>query len=288
VIFWLFARAIFDDGFEYRRWHAAVWIGLACLGLLQFFMLAPTGSPISQILGVALSLASLSFATLAVIQSISGWKVDLIEGRRRLRALVVGGVAAYIAIIGIAELMFQGRPVPLLASTVNAGGLAAVSALIAWSIVRVADNGLFSEPSLVLVEPDIIRTPNERRAPQGELQDPKALAALERLMMIERVYRQEGLTIGMLAGKLRLPEYRLRRLINQGLGYRNFNTYLNRFRIEDAKMALADPEQAEVPILTIAMDAGFQSLGPFNRAFKAETGATPSEYRHAALARRSS
>jgi AraC-like DNA-binding protein len=34
-----------------------------------------------------------------------------------------------------------------------------------------------------------------------------------------------------------------------------------------------------VPILTIALDAGFQSLGPFNRAFKAHAGVTPSEFR---------
>jgi AraC-like DNA-binding protein len=34
-----------------------------------------------------------------------------------------------------------------------------------------------------------------------------------------------------------------------------------------------------VPNITIAMDAGFQSLGPFNRAFKALTGVTPTEYR---------
>ncbi|RTM02125.1 MAG: AraC family transcriptional regulator, partial [Bradyrhizobiaceae bacterium] len=34
-----------------------------------------------------------------------------------------------------------------------------------------------------------------------------------------------------------------------------------------------------VPVITIAMDAGFQSLGPFNRAFKAVTGVTPTEYR---------
>jgi AraC-like DNA-binding protein len=71
----------------------------------------------------------------------------------------------------------------------------------------------------------------------------------------------------------------LRRLINQRLGYRNFNAFLNNHRIEEAKAALADPAQAAVPVITIAMDAGFQSLGPFNRAFKAMTGVTPSEYR---------
>jgi AraC-like DNA-binding protein len=32
-------------------------------------------------------------------------------------------------------------------------------------------------------------------------------------------------------------------------------------------------------VTTIALDAGFQSLGPFNRAFKSETGVTPTEYR---------
>ena len=68
-------------------------------------------------------------------------------------------------------------------------------------------------------------------------------------------------------------------LINQQLGYRNFNVFLNNYRIEEAKAALADPTQAEVPVTTIAMDAGFQSLGPFNRAFKATTGVTPTEYR---------
>ena len=109
--------------------------------------------------------------------------------------------------------------------------------------------------------------------------DQGLVAALERLMTAERAYRQDGLTIGGLAQQLGLPEYRLRRLINQALGYRNFNSFVNHYRIAEAKAALVDPAQAEVPVLTIALDAGFSSLGPFNRAFKAETGMTPSEYR---------
>jgi AraC-like DNA-binding protein len=109
--------------------------------------------------------------------------------------------------------------------------------------------------------------------------DSALLAELERLMTVERLYRYEGLTIGALAAKLGLPERRLRRTINRGLGFRNFSEYLNRHRLADAKQALADPAQAEVPILTIALDSGFQSLGPFNRAFKTDTGMTPTEFR---------
>lgn len=98
-------------------------------------------------------------------------------------------------------------------------------------------------------------------------------------MESERLYREEGLTIGALAQRLGVPEHRLRRLINQRLGHRNFNQYLNGYRLAEAKAALADSTQDDVPVLAIAMDAGFQSLGPFNRAFKADTGMTPSEYR---------
>jgi AraC-like DNA-binding protein len=49
--------------------------------------------------------------------------------------------------------------------------------------------------------------------------------------------------------------------------------------------ALADPGQADVAILTIALDTGFQSIGPFNRAFKAQTGMTPTAYRKQAESR---
>ena len=81
-----------------------------------------------------------------------------------------------------------------------------------------------------------------------------------------------------------MPEYRLRQAINEGLGHRNFNAFLNRYRIDEAKAALSDPTQQDVAVLTIAMDAGFQSIGPFNRAFKAESGLTPTEFRRDALA----
>ena len=123
--------------------------------------------------------------------------------------------------------------------------------------------------------------PRAAAAPASEqgAADRKLLDALMGLMADDRIYRHEGITIGTLATRLAVPEYRLRRLINQQLGYRNFNVFLNNHRIEEAKAALADPSQAEVPVITIAMDAGFQSLGPFNRAFKATTGVTPTEFR---------
>jgi AraC-like DNA-binding protein len=288
VVFWLLARALFDDAFALRRYYAAIWAGPVALGFVEVFLLLPTRSPAAEPIGVILTLASLAFAALAVAQSAAGWRTDLVERRRRVRVFVVGATAAYIAVIGVSELIFRTGPVPLLATAANAAGLVALSAATGWSLLRASGGDLFPAPPLASAKPPATEGPalDDRRPTDRTEHDAKLLAAIGRLMTVERAYRQEGLTIGSLSLKLGVPEYRLRRAINQGLGYRNFAGFLNRYRIEDAKAALADPAQAEVPILTIALDAGFQSLPPFNRAFKAETGLTPSDYRRDRLGKR--
>ncbi len=92
-------------------------------------------------------------------------------------------------------------------------------------------------------------------------------------------WRTEGLTIGALSGQLSVPEHRLRGVINRELGFRNFSTYVNEYRIAAAKAALRDPSRQGVTVLEIAYETGFASLGPFNRAFRAETGQNPTAYR---------
>jgi AraC-like DNA-binding protein len=84
---------------------------------------------------------------------------------------------------------------------------------------------------------------------------------------------------------LQVPEHVLRAFINRRLGYKNFSTYLNSWRLREARAALADAGQCRVPISTIALDSGFQSLGPFNRAFKAFEGMTPTQFRQQMLLR---
>ena len=97
-------------------------------------------------------------------------------------------------------------------------------------------------------------------------------------MSKDQVWKEEGLTIASLALRVGIPENHLRRLINDCLGYRNFPSYVNAHRIAAAKSRLADPGESRVSISTIAYDIGFASLGPFNRAFKEESGVSPSEW----------
>jgi AraC-like DNA-binding protein len=271
VVFWLFARALFDDAFEVRRWHAVPWAAVVALSLTNCLVLVPAQILDPRIFAIAINVISLVFVALAVAQTITSWSIDLVEERRRLRVFVVVAAAAYAGFNAVAEIFLPVTGSPGLVATVNAAILAGVVVAIAVSLMGVKGATIFA-----LAEKPVVATVVSH---ETSASDRGLLDALMRLMSDERIYRHEGVTIGMLATKLAVPEYRLRRLINRQLGYRNFNVFLNNHRIEEARAALADPSQAEVPVITIAMDAGFQSLGPFNRAFKATTGVTPTEYR---------
>jgi AraC-like DNA-binding protein len=271
VVFWLFARALFDDAFEVRRWHAAPWAAVVALSLTNCLLLVPAQILDPRVFAIAISVISLGFVALAVGQTITSWSTDLVEERRRLRVFVVIAAAVYAGFNAVAQIFALASGAPSVVATANAAILACVVTAIAVSLLRVKGETIFA----------LAEKPAAAAVASGESNgaDRKLLGALMRLMSDERIYRHEGITIGTLATKLAVPEYRLRRLINRELGYRNFNVFLNNHRIAEAKAALADPSQAEVPVITIAMDAGFQSLGPFNRAFKATTGVTPTEYR---------
>ena len=276
VVFWLFTRALFDDAFEMRWWHTLVWTAVAGFSFINCAWIAPASGNVRFSI-IAINLLVLGFIALAVGQTIASWSADLVEGRRRLRVFIVSAAALYGGINAVLQILVSGREAADVANTANAALLAGIVAAICYSMTRVAAVDLFPVAPVVTA---VANVPAASVAPpESGAADQRLVDALMRLMADERIYRHDNITIGTLATKLRIPEYRLRRLINQRLGYRNFNVFLNNHRIEEAKAALADPSQAEVPVITIAMDAGFQSLGPFNRAFKATTGVTPTEYR---------
>jgi AraC-like DNA-binding protein len=284
AVFWLWARAAFDDDFVLRRWQGALWLGIVAfgfaltLGWAYWPALAGAG-------GRGLALINLALALAAAVQTVKTWRADLVARRRRLRLAMLAINVGLIAVVAGAG--FAAIPVAVPGAP---GSLP--TALSLFVVAMIAGLGAFAAQPAVPVNDAMAAIASgsgrgaDRAPPAGRVAvDPILLRRLDHLMSVERTYRQEGLAIGALAARLDVPEHRLRQAINEGLGYRNFNAFLNRYRIEDARLALSDVTQREVPVLTIAMDAGFQSLGPFNRAFKAETGVTPTEFRREALSR---
>ncbi|MEL6412178.1 MAG: helix-turn-helix domain-containing protein [Pseudomonadota bacterium] len=98
-------------------------------------------------------------------------------------------------------------------------------------------------------------------------------------MDVHKAWIEPDLTIKALSKRMETTEHKLRALINQRLDYDNFSAFVNAYRVKAIKAELLDPKNANMTILAIALNNGFNSVPPFNQAFKALEGITPSQYR---------
>jgi AraC-like DNA-binding protein len=97
------------------------------------------------------------------------------------------------------------------------------------------------------------------------------------LMQSMSPYLDPELTLPDLAEKIGLPAPQVSQIINQQLG-KNFNDFVNSYRVEAVKSMLAEGRQAQLSLLGIAYECGFNSKATFNRAFKKHTGFAPGEW----------
>lgn len=193
---------------------------------------------------------------------ISHWRDDLVEARRRARLvllLVIGSAVGWSAVTLNMGLSDELTP----------GVVTGIAAFLAAYFLMQGRQG-------VLEVADAETTPAVEPPPRPCVEQSADARQLARIMA-QGYYCTERLTLKMLSDATDIPEYRLRRVISQTLGYRNFNDYINQLRIADAsRRLLSDPE---TPILNISLDVGYRTLSSFNRAFREITGMTPTEYR---------
>ena len=267
--FWLFAVTLFED-------RPVTWERLTPIGLLMVVgavgaILPPPASNGVWIVHNLLEVALVLHVVRIIWRS---WGGDLVEARRSLRGPFMAVVAVYCIVLSGFEIADALGIRPAWGSILQAASLAAINLLGAATFLQGRPD-IFEGP---------VRPADEAPGAIAP-QDRPALARLRAIMAGDDVWRREGLTIGQLAAEVGVPEHRLRRLINGGLGHRNFADFLNARRIEAAKAALAAPDNARASISALAFNLGYASLGPFNRAFKDATELTPSAWRVQALGR---
>ena len=100
---------------------------------------------------------------------------------------------------------------------------------------------------------------------------------LERLMQNDQVYKNSLFTREKMAELLGNNRTYLSQTINEQPGL-TFTHYMNKYRIEEARRILADP-QDDTPIKAIAADLGFSSVTTFYTLFKAAVQMSPDQYR---------
>lgn len=267
--FWLFVLVLFRD-----RPLSLPLFGPAALLTAVGFVGIATEPPVRNGIWIVHNLIEMALALHVLYVIYDSWRGDLVEARRRLRGPFLGIVTLYVMTMSAIEI---GEAVGVQAWWYSLAGAAVMATFC------LAGTFVFLEMRAAVFGSATPATPTALDAPRIDPADRITLEKLAEIMDKDMAWKDENLTIGALAEKVGVPEHRLRRLINDNLGHRNFAAFVNTRRIEAAKATLADPAQSRTTVAAIAFDLGFGSLGPFNRAFKEATGKTPTQWRRDTL-----
>lgn len=275
-LFMVLCFTLFRDEEAFPRWLVVLFAVQIALDTPSPYLASSNGTALRAVLfNDVPALLQLMFVGLGLYWTAKDWRNDVVETRRLLRIMSM-------AVFGVMTF-----GVTLAGRLLIPPGIESFYFHEGYNVVCVALNSAFI---FALLNAESLQRSAlvTRAAPALALPETvvdRDFDDFDRAMRERHLYREPGLSIAVLALKLSIPEYRLRRLINVKLGYRNFNAMLNHYRVDEAAVALTDPARQDTPILTIALTAGYQSINPFNRAFRELRGMTPSDFRRQALAK---
>jgi len=268
-LFMVLCHSLFREGQRLPRWLLGAFV-VQCLLEEPVPLLLGAKAAQYDLLKVVPATLQLLFVGFGLYWTLSGWRVDLVEDRRKLRKIFIAIVGTFVFAMILGErLLIPWQSAALFDMHIT---LSVIGALLSTVMLWI----MFRPNAAAYLDP--LRSETVRVALEPPPDD-SDLEALQRVLDVERVYHDSELTVASLAARVAIPEYRLRRVIHERLQYRNFNALLHRYRIDEACALLADPERRHLPILTIALSVGYNSINPFNRAFRELKGMTPSEFR---------
>lgn len=270
VASWLLARSLFRPEPAFGRAHlAAVGAILAVMGVYQGVVLAAGPSErVTLLAGNLHSLATSAILVLAFSEGVRGWTRELAPAETRLRAAFC---VFYAAGLGVA-VWWMAQPLDGPDGPAESAAKTVATAA-ALGLAAVAVGYRRSAPLAS-------RRAAPPRARAASEEDRRLADRIETLVRGDALYLQPGLKVADLAARLHAPEHQVSRAVTAALGAPNFNRYVNALRIEHAKQLLRD--EPGLSVLNVALDSGFASIGPFNRAFRELTGLSPREFRGAA------
>ncbi|WP_119679732.1 AraC family transcriptional regulator [Indioceanicola profundi] len=278
VFLWWFCLACFDRQFRPRG-------GVLAVGLCWIALAAADRAIADPAPALSYTLVGLGFGIVAHLV----WRLyaeregDLIQKRHDARAMIAMLLGGLLLTDLSIDLVFGFAWRPLLFAMAQNVAILGFSlwlagrVLTARSDVLSFDGAALAAPSPLPPTEDI-----EDRTADGALR--QRLAAL---MEVERIHLDPDLTFAMFVQRMNAPERAVRKLVNHELGFDHFRSFLNHYRVMEARKLLADPGRSADKLIAIALDSGFASLPSFNRVFRANEACTPGEYRDAALAARS-
>ncbi len=292
---WQFTKYLFYDNYTTKHWH---WLLLLLKIILPFLFFSNNilnGIPLTSIgllhpASLLLILINL-FLLVHILYIISKeWRQDLINHRLRLRFIFFFGLSFMLILVILLRITLPEsvqKWIPLLTQTYV---LLFLFLLIPF-LVKLQDDflGELCDPAKnncatnsdntnhVLTELKSKRSKNNTKAQQLL---PELILVIEQ----KKIYLEETLTISKLANLLNTEPYILRETIHSQLGFRNFNEFLNEYRLQHALELLQEQTYSQWPITRLAVESGFNSLSAFYRAYDSKKNAWnlpqhPKDYR---------
>lgn len=128
----------------------------------------------------------------------------------------------------------------------------------------------------------LVTKPERNRESPGDEPSEAAINSVRRAMDEEKLHLKKNLNLEQFSERVKLPAKEVSAVINKHFGT-NFFEFINSYRVEEAKALLADESKAEMTVLDILLESGFNSKSAFHRFFSRLVGVSPSEYRKLAL-----
>lgn len=290
--FWLFARALFQPEPRYEIWPlvlvgaiiAPEMAAQIIAALAPGAVAAPAYGAVMRVMENAQALTSSTVLVLVLAEAARGYNraTPLHERRFRLAFIAAYGALAAVSVLWVRQAAAGSFPAEW-GDAIRSGCMLAALAMAGLAVrYRLACpvNAPAQQPA-----PANDRKQRPSPAPAADAETAALARKIAGLFERPEVYTTPTLKVADLAAMLGQPDYKVSRCITGAMGFANFNRLVNFHRIEHAKAMLSDPSFDERSILAVGMDCGFGSIGPFNRAFKEATGATPRAWRAARATR---
>jgi AraC-like DNA-binding protein len=272
--FWFLSRALFRDK---RHLGPAVFALVPVIVTVEAAatLMPAAGTPgmateVGRMINNAASLVCIAAIAFVWREALHDYLVLSSPAERRFRQIYVGSFSLLVAIT------------LLWVSGARPGSLAAD-----WQAMLLTSSAVLTLAGGLVAVQYRLRHPlsvsggleRSRAVPSDDEQSDVLAQRILRAIEDENLLTTSNLKVAEFAARVGELEYKVTRCITNRLRYRNFNHLLNSYRVERAKRLFDDADCQHLNIASIAYDCGFNSLGPFNRAFRQHTGITPREYR---------
>jgi AraC-like DNA-binding protein len=189
-------------------------------------------------------------------------------------------VKFFVAVFLVINVFFLFNLFVVIHFDYNAWLAKSTAIVFALSVFALGYKGILQREIFLNISGEVVN--NVTQTANTEIPSPKPDQQLiDRLLLYmdeHKPYLEPELTLSSLAKNAGFSRSQLSQIINDGIG-ENFYDFVNRYRVEQVKKLMTDPQMKNFNMLGLALEAGFKSKSTFNLIFKRFTGLTPSEYR---------